>query len=113
MSVEVRPVHTRRELSTFIKLPWRLYRDAPNWVAPLVSELKKRVDQRKNPFFEHAEAQYFLAYRNGRPIGRISAHIDRNFNEFQDNEWGLFGWFECEDDPEAARALVDAAEGWL
>jgi GNAT superfamily N-acetyltransferase len=113
MSVEVRPVHTRRELSTFIKLPWRLYRDAPNWVAPLVSELKKRVDQRKNPFFEHAEAQYFLAYRNGRPIGRISAHIDRNFNEFQDNEWGLFGWFECEDDAEAARALLNAAEGWL
>jgi GNAT superfamily N-acetyltransferase len=113
MSVEIRPVRSRRELSTFIKLPWRLYRNEPNWVAPLVSELKKRLDQRKNPFFEHAEAQYFLAYRDGRPIGRISAHVDRNFNEFQDNKWGLFGWFECEDDAEAARALLDTAEGWL
>src|ERR1700684_876653 len=113
MSVEVRPVRSKRELSKFIKLPWRLYRDEPNWVAPLVMELKKRLDQRKNPFFEHAEAQYFLAYRDGRPIGRISAHIDRNFNEFQDNKWGLFGWFECEDDPEAVRALLDTAEGWL
>ena len=73
-------------------------------------DLKKRLDQKKNPFFKHAEAQYFLAWRDGRPVGRISAHIDRNFNEFQDNDWGLFGWFECEDDPEAARALLDAAE---
>jgi hypothetical protein len=113
MSVEVRPVRTRRELSTFIKLPWRLYRDEPNWVPPLLMDVKKRLDRKKNPFFKHAEAQYFLAYRDGRAVGRISAHIDRNFNEFQSNEWGLFGWFECEDDPETARALLDAAEGWL
>jgi GNAT superfamily N-acetyltransferase len=113
MSVEVRPVRTRRELSTFIKLPWRLYRDEPNWVPPLLMDVKKRLDRKKNPFFKHAEAQYFLAYRGGQAVGRISAHIDRNFNEFQSNEWGLFGWFECEDDPETARALLDAAETWL
>jgi GNAT superfamily N-acetyltransferase len=113
MSVEIRPVSSRREMSTFIKLPWRLYRDEPNWVAPLLMELKKRLNPKKNPFFEHAQAQYFLAYREGRAIGRISAHIDENFNGFQDNEWGLFGWFECEDDPEAARALLDVAEAWL
>ncbi len=65
-------------------------------------DLKNRLDQQKNPFFKHAEAQYFLAWRDGRAVGRISAHVDRNFNEFQGNEWGLFGWFECEDDPEAA-----------
>ena len=76
-------------------------------------DLKKRLDQKKNPFFKHAEAQYFLAYRDGRAIGRISAHVDRSLNEFQDNDWGLFGWFECENDPQAARALLDAAESWL
>ena len=76
-------------------------------------DLKKRLDPSKNPFFEHAEAQYFLAYRDGRPVGRICAHVDHNLNEFQDNLWGLFGWFECEQDAEAARALLDAAEGWL
>jgi GNAT superfamily N-acetyltransferase len=113
MSIEIRPVSSRRELSTFIKLPWRLYRDEPNWVPPLLMDVKKRLDRKKNPFFEHAEAQYFLAYRDGQAIGRISAHIDQNFNEFQDNEWGLFGWFECEDDPEVARALLNAAETWL
>jgi GNAT superfamily N-acetyltransferase len=113
MAVEIRPVTSKRELSTFIKLPWRLYRNEPNWVAPLLMELKKRLDQSKNPFFKHAEAQYFLAWRDGRPVGRVSAHVDRNFNEFQGNAWGLFGWFECEDDPETARGLLDAAEEWL
>jgi GNAT superfamily N-acetyltransferase len=113
MTLEVRPVTSKRDLGTFIKLPWRLYREEPNWVPPLVMDVKKRLDRKKNPFFQHAQAQYFLAWRQGRAIGRISAHIDRNLNEFQDNAWGLFGWFECEDDPEAARALLDAAETWL
>jgi GNAT superfamily N-acetyltransferase len=111
--VEVRPVSTRRELRTFIKLPWRLYRNESRWVAPLLMDLKKRLDQKRNPFFKHAQAQFFLAWRDGRPVGRISAHIDSNLNEFQDNDWGLFGWFECEDDPEAARALLSTAEAWL
>ena len=113
MKVEVRPVRSRSDLNTFIKLPWRLYRNEPNWVAPLLMDVKKRLDQKKNPFFKHTEAQYFLAYRGSEPVGRISAHIDRNLNEFQGNEWGLFGWFECEDDPEAARALLSTAELWL
>ena len=113
MTVETRPVKTRRELRTFIKLPWRLYRDEPNWVAPLVIDLKKRLDKDRNPFFKHAEAQYFLAYRDRRPVGRISAHVDHAFNEFQENDWGLFGFFECEDDVEAAGALIEAAQSWL
>jgi GNAT superfamily N-acetyltransferase len=100
-------------MNAFIKLPWRLYRNDPKWVAPLLMDVKKRLDRSKNPFFEHAEAEYFLAWRDGRPVGRISAHIDRNLNEFQDNEWGLFGWFEVEDDPEAATALLDTAADWL
>lgn len=85
MAVEIRPVRSRRELRAFIKLPWRLYRGEPNWVPPLLMDVKKRLDRRKNPFFEHAEAEYFLAWRDGRPVGRVSAHIDRNFNEFQKN----------------------------
>ena len=113
MAVEIRPVVSRRELNTFIKLPWRIYRNEPNWVAPLLMDLKEQLDQAKNPFFEHAEAQYFLAWRDGRAVGRISAHIDRHMQEFQDNDWGLWGWFECENDPEAARALMDAARDWL
>lgn len=113
MSVEARPVRSRRDLNRFIKLPWRLYRNEERWIAPLVSERRRHLDRRRNPFFEHAEAEYFLAWRDGQPVGRISAHVDRRLNEFQKNEWGLFGFFECEDDPEAAASLLDAAAAWL
>jgi GNAT superfamily N-acetyltransferase len=97
----------------FIKLPWRLYRNEPNWVPPLISERRKFLDREKNPFFEHADVEYFLAWRDGEPVGRISAHIDRNLNAYQDNEWGLFGFFEAENDPEVAEALLGTAESWL
>jgi GNAT superfamily N-acetyltransferase len=97
----------------FIKLPWRLYRNEPRWVPPLIRERRQFLDRRSNPFFEHAEVELFLAWRDGRPVGRISAHVDRNLNQFQQNEWGLFGFFECEDDPEVAAALLAAAERWL
>ncbi len=80
MAVEIRPVVTRRELRAFIRLPWRIYRNEPKWVAPLVADVKKRLDQGKNPFFKHAQAQYFLAYRDGQPVGRVSAHIDQNLS---------------------------------
>jgi len=113
MGLDVRPVASKRDLTTFIKLPWRLYRNEPNWVPPLISERRQFLDRRKNPWFEHGEAQYFLAWRDGRAVGRITAQVDRILNEFQDNTWGLFGFFECEDDPEAAAALLAAAERWL
>ena len=113
MSVEIRPVAGRRDLRRFILLPFDLYRAEPRWIAPLLLDLRNRLDKRRNPFFKHAEAQYFLAWRDGRPVGRISAHIDHRFNEFQHNSWGLFGFFECENDQETAHALLSAAEEWL
>jgi len=111
--LEVRPVASRRDLTRFIKLPWRLYRNEPRWIPPLVSERRKALDRERNPFFEHAEAEYFLAWRDGEPVGRISAHVDRRLNEFQGENWGLFGFFESENDPEVARALLDRASGWV
>ena len=113
MALEIRPVRGRRDLRTFIRLPWRLYRSHRNWVPPLLMEQRKLLDRDKNPFFAHAEAEFFLALRDGRAVGRITAHLDRNFNEFQGNDWGMFGFFECEDDPEAATALLATAEAWL
>lgn len=113
MGLEIRPVASKRDLKTFIMLPFRLYRDAPHWVPPLVFDRKRFLDRSKNPFFEHARAEYFLAWRDGRPVGRITAQVDYRFQEFQDNQWGQFGFFECEDDAEAAAALLDTADGWL
>jgi GNAT superfamily N-acetyltransferase len=113
VAVEIRAVTSKRDLNSFIKLPFALYRNEPRWVAPLLMDLRKRLDRDKNPFFSHAEAEFFLAWRDGRAVGRISAHIDRHLNDYQGNDWGLWGWFECEDDPATARALIEAAEGWL
>jgi len=113
VSVEITPVRSKREIKEFIELPFRLYRDQPMWVPPLRFERKEVLDRNKNPFFQHAEVEYFLARRNGKVVGRISAHVDHKFNEFQGNSWGLFGFFECEDDQEVADALLAAADGWL
>lgn len=113
MSVEIRPVGSKRARRDFLELPYRLYAGQPTWVPPLRFVVKRHLDPRHNPFFEHAEVQLFVAYRDGRPVGRISAHVDRNLQEFQGNRWGLFGFFECEDDEQAATALVDAADAWL
>jgi GNAT superfamily N-acetyltransferase len=106
-------VRGRRDLAAFIRLPWRLYRGAANWVPPLISERKRHLDRERNPFFEHAEAEYFLAWRDGVPVGRITAHIDHGLSEFQNHRWGLFGFFESERDPGVAGALLGAAERWL
>ena len=113
MALDIRPVADKRDLDTFIKLPWRLYRNEPNWVPPLLFERRRFLNRERNPFFQHADAEFFLAWRDGRAVGRLSAHVDRHFNEFQGNGWGLFGFFECEDDSEAATALLAAAEAWL
>src|SRR5919198_4150615 len=70
VGVTVKPVESRRDLGRFIKLPWRLYRNEPRWVPPLISERKRFLDPARNPFFEHAEAQYYLAWRDSEPVGR-------------------------------------------
>jgi GNAT superfamily N-acetyltransferase len=110
--VTVRPVNGRRDLRAFIKLPFQLHRGTP-WVPPLIFERRQFLDREKNPYFEHADAEYFLAEREGRVVGRITAQADERWTRFQGGNDGIFGFFECEDDPEAARALVDAATGWL
>ena len=97
----------------FIRLPWRIYADEPLWVPPLVFERRRFLSPKHNPFFRHAEAQLFLAWRGRRPVGRISAQLDHDFNSYHGNDWGMFGFFECEDDAEAAAALLAAAEAWL
>jgi len=108
VNVEVRPVASRRELTRFIKLPWRLYRNEPRWVPPLVSERRRFLDREKNPFFEHAEAEYFLAERGDEVVGRIAAISNRLHNQTHGDRVGFFGFFETIDDQAVADALLDA-----
>jgi GNAT superfamily N-acetyltransferase len=110
---EVTPVSSRRDLRDFIGLPYRLHSNAGQWVPPLRIERRLFLSPRFNAFFKHGEAQLFLARRDGRTVGRISAQIDRNFNAFHENAWGMFGFLEIEEDPEVVQALLDAAAAWL
>jgi GNAT superfamily N-acetyltransferase len=105
-------VQGRGELTTFIKLPFGLHEGTP-WVPPLISERRHFLNQEKNPYFEHAEAEYFLAWRDGRPVGRITAQIDRRWDEFQGGSDGQFGFIDGEDDPAVFEALLGTAEEWV
>jgi GNAT superfamily N-acetyltransferase len=117
-NVRATPVRSQADMAAFIHLPFRLYERDPNWVAPLRADLRKRLDRRANPFFDHADAAYFLARRGDRVVGRISAHVDDRYNRFHStaerrDPTGFWGFFECENDPPAALALFDAAAQWL
>jgi GNAT superfamily N-acetyltransferase len=111
-SVTIRPVATRRELKGFVKVPFRLHRGHPLWVAPLIFERMQFLDRKKNPWFEHGEAEFFVAERDGEPVGRISAHLDHRWDEYQGGKDAMFGFFETSEDPEVTRALLDAACEW-
>ena len=111
-SVSIRPVRSRRELKRFVKVPFRLHRDHPQWVAPLIFERMQFLDRKKNPYFEHAEAEYFIAERDGEPVGRITAQIDQRWDEFQGGKDAMFGFFETVEDPEVTQALLGAASEW-
>jgi GNAT superfamily N-acetyltransferase len=111
-SVSIRPVRTRRELKRFVKVPFRLHRESEQWVPPLVFERMQFLDRGKNPWFEHGEAEYFLAERDGEPVGRLSAHVDSRWDQYQGGADAMFGFFETAEDPEVARALFDAAVEW-
>jgi GNAT superfamily N-acetyltransferase len=111
-SLTIRPVRGRRDLKRFVDLPYRLHAGTP-WVPPLKLERRLFLNRRLNPYFKHGEAEYFLALRGDRVVGRITAQVDHAFNEFHKSRWGTFGFLELEDDAEAMRALLGAAEDWL
>jgi GNAT superfamily N-acetyltransferase len=113
VSVEVAPVSSRSDLREFIELPFRLHSNAEQWIPPLRIERRLFLSPRFNAFFKHGEAGLFLARRDGRVAGRVSAQIDTAFNDFHGNAGGMFGFLELEDDVEVMRALLEAAEGWL
>ena len=111
-SLEISPVRGFGDLRRFLALPYRLHAGTP-WIPPLKLERYAFLTRRLNAYFSHGEAEYFLAHRNGRVVGRVTAQIDRAFNEFHSNRWGMFGFLEFEDDQEVLDALLATAEAWL
>ena len=112
MPLEIRQVRGLRDLRQFVALPYRLHAGTP-WIPPLKLERYLFLLQPLNAYFKHADAAYYLARRDGRVVGRISAQIDRAYNEFHSNRWGMFGFLEFEEDQEVLDALLAAAESWL
>jgi len=105
--IELKEVQSRSELKKFVKFPFELYKDSPYWVPPLINEELEQFQKDKNPVFETAQAQYFLAYKGAKVVGRIAAII----NWIEINEQKVlkmrFGWFDFIDDYEVSKALLD------
>src|SRR5579859_191554 len=112
MPVQIAPVRGFADLREFVALPFRLHAGTP-WIPPLKLERYIFLNRKLNAYFKHGEAQYFLARRDGRVVGRISAQIDRAYNEYHHTRSGMFGFLEFEDDQEVLEALLAAAEAWL
>jgi hypothetical protein len=111
-TIEVREVRSSSDLKTFISVPWSIYRDDPNWVPPLKIERKSALSP-KNPYFLHARWKAWIAYLDGKPVGRISAQIDELYLERHDAQTGFFGLLESPQDPAVFTALFGVAESWL
>jgi len=111
-SLQIVKVEDRRTRNAFIRLPWSLYHDDPMWVPPLLLERRMHLSP-KNPYFEHATCCFWVAYRDGNPVGRISAQIDQLHLERYKDAAGFFGMLEAEDNIETFQALFNTAESWL
>ena len=110
--LQISPVNDRHDQRRFIRLPWSIYANDPAWVPPLLIERREHLSPR-NPYFEHAQFQSWIAYRNGNAVGRISAQIDQlHLEQYQEKE-GFFGMIEAEDNAKTFKALLDTAENWL
>ena len=113
--VSIHPIElgNRWQLKKFIKFPWKIYRDDPNWVPPLIFDQLQFFTPGKNPYFSHSKAQLFMAFRGEEPVGRISAHENNQHIQVHKDGVGFFGFFECINDQTVANALFDAASSWL
>jgi hypothetical protein len=111
--VTITPVETRSQQRRFLRLPWEIYRDTPQWVPPLVQAAKRQMGFARHPFYDRGRSRSFLATREGADIGRITAIVNDAHNEQHGERLGFFGFFECADDMEAAQGLFAAARTWL
>jgi hypothetical protein len=110
--VTIRPVVSKKDKKAFVDLAWEIYKDDPAWVPPLKDEVHGLITPGKNPWFQHAKAQLWLAERDGKVVGRISAQVDDLVQEHMGQGTGQWGMFEVLDG-DAAAALIATAEDWL
>jgi GNAT superfamily N-acetyltransferase len=113
LALEVVTAEGRNGLKEFVELPWSIYGSDPLWVPPLRIAVRELLDRAKHPFYSNADAEFFLARRDGRNVGRIAAILDRNHNKFHGENAGFFGFFEAVNDQQVADALLKTAREWV
>jgi len=112
LNIEKVDTSNKAQVRRFVELPYRLYRDCPQWVPPLNLDAYNQLNPQKHPFYEHSDVEFFLAVRDGRDVGRIAAIENRPFNQYHNSKEADFYFFECENDPEAAAALFNTVFDW-
>jgi len=112
--VEIQKVDTanKAHVRRFVDLSWRLYAGCPQWVPPIRSDVTQMLDRKKHPFYEHSTADFFIAARDGKDVGRVAAMENRRYNAAHQTHYAQFYLFECEDDSEAAAALFEELFDW-
>jgi GNAT superfamily N-acetyltransferase len=110
--IEIRSVRTAREKRVFMTFPWKVYQDDPLWVPPLLPERSKVIDPKRGVFFDRGKAEFFIAWRSGKPVGTIMAAEDPPTNQARGTQECMFGFFECVNDAEVAVALFETAKDW-
>ena len=113
ITIEQVDTKNKSQVKRFVRIPYRLYRNHPQWVPPLFIDSEMQLNKNKHPFYEHSDADFFIASRDGREVGRIGALVNRRFNDYHGTNQAQFYLFECEDDPEAASALFERVFGWV
>ncbi len=111
--MKIVPVKSKKDLKKFIMFPFKLYKNDPHWVAPLILDQKNFFNPKKNPYFKHSEVQLFLAYKDNKLAGRISAHTNTQHNKTHKDKVGFFGFFEAINDQKVADSLFSTANNWL
>ncbi len=104
--------NSRSQARRFLAVPWRVYRDVPQWVPPLAGDARRMLDVRRHPFYGHSAAAFFLAERSDEDVGRLAVLNNSNFNHFNRSRTGFFNLFECANDPQVASPLIEAGLDW-
>ena len=112
VTIEQVNLQDKHHIRRFVDIPYRLYKDHLQWVPPLRMDVELMLNKQKHPFYEHSDADFFIALRDGRTVGRVAALVNHPFNQYHQTAQAQFYLFECEDDQEAAAALFDRVYEW-
>ena len=112
IAIEKIDPENKSQVHDYVRFPYRLYKDCPQWVPPLYSDVELQLNQKKHPFYEHSKADFFIAYQDGDVVGRIAALEHRPYNEYHDKKIAQFYHFETIQDIAVAEALFNRVFDW-